>query len=135
MFRGNIIELIKRDDRGIKAYVPVMLLLSFTNAAVTVARLFFVKAVIDFVLSDAFLMSQLLTYLMLFFFFGVLEKILNNSLLHIYCDQFKVSLKNHTMSGLYHKILNIDLIHYNNKDFYRMVGEQGKAEGGSVQLY
>lgn len=114
----NILFALKVNTEVSKFILPVMFLLSLTNAAVTIVDLFLIKSVIDFVLSDAFTFSQLFIYLMLYFFFIAFEKILNNALLYIYCDKFTMRLNNHTMLEIYNKILKIDITNYNNVEFY-----------------
>ena len=114
----NILFALKESTKVSKLILPVMFLHSLANAAMTIVELFLIKAVIEFVLSDAFTVSQLLIYLMLYFFFMVFAKILSDIVIPIYIDKFEMRTKNHANSQLYKKILKIDTINYNNEEFY-----------------
>ena len=125
----NILFALKESTKVSKFILPAMFLLSLTNATVTIVDLFLVKAVIDFVLSDAFTVSQLLIYLMLYFLFMVFGKIINNAFL-FYCNKFEMRLRNRAMPQIYKKILKIDIINYNDEEFYNKLNRALK-EGTS----
>lgn len=95
-----------------------MLLLALISAFVSVAELFLVKLVIDFVISDAFCVSLLFIYLTMYFFFMAFTRIFKNILVGGYINQFEVKLKNQTMPEIYQKVLKIDFIEYNDEKFY-----------------
>ena len=95
-----------------------MLLLALISAFVSVAELFLVKLVIDFVISDAFCVSLLLIYLTMYFFLMAFTRIFKNILAGGYINQFEVKLKNQTIPEIYQKILKIDFIEYNDEKFY-----------------
>lgn len=123
----NILFAVKVNTAVSKFILPVMFLFVLTKAAVTIVDLFLIKAVIDFVLSDAFTVSKLLIYLMLYFFFMMLGKILIDIMSSIYFNKFEARFKNHTMSEIYKKILKIDLINYNNEAFYNKLNRALEA--------
>ena len=95
-----------------------MLLLALISAFVSVAELFLVKLVIDFVISDAFCVSLLLIYLTMYFFLMAFTRIFKNILAGGYINQFEVKLKNQTIPEIYQKILKIDFLEYNDEKFY-----------------
>lgn len=129
----NILFALKESTKVSKLILPFIFLFSLTNAAMTIVDLFLVKAVIDFVLSDAFTVSQLLIYLMLYFLFMVFGKIINNVFLFIYCDKFEIRLRNRAIPQIYKKILKIDTINYNNEEFYNKLNRALKE--GSSRYY
>lgn len=114
----NILFVLKKITSVSKSVLPVMLLLALISAFVSVAELFLVKLVIDFVISDAFCVSLLLIYLTMYFFLMAFTRIFKNILAGSYINQFEVKLKNQTMPEIYQKVLKIDFIEYNDEKFY-----------------
>lgn len=114
----NILFVLKKITSVSKSVLPVMLLLALISAFVSVAELFLVKLVIDFVISDAFCVSLLLIYLTMYFFLMAFTRIFKNILVGGYINQFEVKLKNQTMPEIYQKVLKIDFIEYNDEKFY-----------------
>ena len=114
----NILFFLKKITSVSKSVLPVMLLLALISAFVSVAELFLVKLVIDFVISDAFCVSLLLIYLTMYFFLMAFTRIFKNILAGGYINQFEVKLKNQTIPEIYQKILKIDFIEYNDEKFY-----------------
>lgn len=114
----NILFVLKKITSVSKSVLPVMLLLALISAFVSVAELFLVKLVIDFVISDAFCVSLLLIYLTMYFFLMAFTRIFKNILAGGYINQFEVKLKNQTIPEIYQKILKIDFIEYNDEKFY-----------------
>lgn len=114
----NILFVLKKITSVSKSVLPVMLLLALISAFVSVAELFLVKLVIDFVISDAFCVSLLFIYLTMYFFFMAFTRIFKNILVGGYINQFEVKLKNQTMPEIYQKVLKIDFIEYNDEKFY-----------------
>lgn len=123
----NILFALKVNTEVSKFILPFMFLSALANAALTIVDLFLIKYVIDFVLSDAFTASRLLIYLMLYFLFMVVERILVNTFSYIYINKFEVRFKNHTIPEIYKKILKIDLINYNNEEFYNKLNRALEA--------
>lgn len=114
----NILFVLKKITSVSKSVLPVMLLLALISAFVSVAELFLVKLVIDFVISNAFCVSLLLIYLTMYFFLMAFTRIFKNILAGGYINQFEVKLKNQTMPEIYQKVLKIDFIEYNDEKFY-----------------
>ena len=114
----NILFVLKKITSVSKSVLPVMLLLALISAFVSVAELFLVKLVIDFVISDAFCVSLLLIYLTMYFFLMAFTRIFKNILAGGYINQFEVKLKNQTIPEIYQKILKIDFLEYNDEKFY-----------------
>lgn len=114
----NILFVLKKITSVSKSVLPVMLLLALISAFVSVAELFLVKLVIDFVISDAFCVSLLLIYLTMYFFLMAFTRIFKNILAGGYINQFEVKLKNQTMPEIYQKVLKIDFIEYNDEKLY-----------------
>lgn len=126
----NICYGIREITKISKSIIPVMVIVAAVTALEYIVDLFLIKYVIDYALSDSFSISTVLIYLFLYFLFLILCKIFGTLIVNGYIEWFEVRFKSHTVSRLYKKISEFDMIHYNDVKFYDKMSRAVK-EGGS----
>ncbi len=114
----NIIYSFQKIIGVSKSILLMMFVFVVVNAMVTLIDLFFVNYIIDYALSDKFQINVLLLILGIYFCGMAVFRIVTNIITGICINKFEVKLKLHTMSEIYRKSTEIDIINYNDENFY-----------------
>ena len=114
----NIVFAIRKITEVSKLVFLLLGISIIFTVCTTLADLFAIKVVIDFILSETFTVRTVLAYLSLYLVLMGIIKLYDRVILTVYINKFEMKLKSHTMTEIYRKIPRIGMIHYNDTAFY-----------------
>lgn len=114
----NIVFAIRKITEVSKLVLLLLGISIIFTVCTTLADLFAIKVVIDFILSESFTVRTVLAYLFLYLVLMGIIKLYDRVILTAYINKFEMKLKSHTMTEIYRKIPRIGIIHYNDTAFY-----------------
>lgn len=96
----------------------VMLLWILLSSIKTIISLFFVRDIINFVLSDTFTYNNLFSMLLFFLVVTIALEMFDKLVMEIIINKFETVLVGRIKGELYKKIENVDIMEYCNPNFY-----------------
>lgn len=108
-----------REVRGVsKSILPLMAVHAVLTSMLSLGELFLIKFIVNYALSERFSVRTLLFYLIAYFCAAGGITIFQRIFIGGYLDRFEVKLKNVTMPKIYKKASEIDMLHFDDSDFY-----------------
>lgn len=114
----NIVYAIKEIGKVSKKIFFILMFLSIFSAIRTVINLSLIKYIVEYAISENFVYKLLLLWLTGYLLINLVFKIVLNIIVNQFIFKFETKLKTYTSTKIYNKILTLDLINYDNFDFY-----------------
>lgn len=114
----NIMYAVREIKSVSKSVLPVMAVLAVLITLLSLGELFIIKFIVNFALSEAFSTGKLTFYLIAYFCAAAAVNVLQNICIGGYLDRLEVKLKSDTMAKIYKKASEINLVNFDNPDFY-----------------
>ena len=114
----NIVYAIKEIGKVSKKIFFILMFLSIFSAIRTVINLSLIKYIVEYAISENFVYKLLLLWLTGYLLLNLVFKIVLNIIVNQFIFKFETKLKTYTSTKIYNKILTLDLINYDNFDFY-----------------
>lgn len=114
----NVMYSVREVGGVSKCILPIMAVHAVLTTLLSLGELFLIKFIVNYALSETFSVKRLLFYLIAYFCVAVGVNIFQGIIIGGYLDKFEVKLKNYTMPKIYKKASEIDLINFDDSDFY-----------------
>lgn len=114
----NIIYTIKKIAGVSKSIFPMLALSAIFSASLSVLDLFMIKFLSDYAFSGHFRLSALIVYLAVYVVVVLTFHFLSNIVLKLFTNWFETRLKTSTNAEIYRKTVELDVINYNDSEFY-----------------
>lgn len=114
----NVMYSVKEVRSESRSILPVMAVNAVLTTILSLGELFIIKFIVNYALSETFSAKRLLFYLIVYFCTIGGINIFQGIVIGGYLDKFEVRLKKYTMPKIYKKASEIDLINFDDSDFY-----------------
>lgn len=114
----NIIFAVKEISKASKGIFFIMFFWILCSSAQRVFDLILIKYLVGYALSEGFVFSTLLFWLLGYFALNLILKSFLHIFTNLYIERFEMKLKSHTNSQMYEKIMELDLENYDDAVFY-----------------
>lgn len=114
----NVMYSVREIGSVSKSVLPIMAVHAVLMTLLSLGELFLIRFIVNYALAETFSVKVLLFYLVIYFCAAGVINVFQRVIVGGYLDRFEVKLKKHTMSKIYKKASEIDLINFDDSDFY-----------------
>ena len=136
----NITYAVKEARHVSKSVLPIMTVFSFLTTMLSLGELFIIKFIVNYALSNVFSAKRLFFYIAVYFCAVGGINILQEIFIDGYINKFEMKFRNYTMPKIYKKASEIDLVNFDDSDFYDKLNRAMEESGSRyfmvlIQLY
>lgn len=114
----NVMYSVREVGSVSKSILPIMAVHAVLITLLSLGELFLIKFIVNYALSETFSVTMLFFYLIIYLCAACGINVFQGMIIGGYLDKFEVKLKNYTMPKIYKKASEIDLINFDDSDFY-----------------